>query len=217
MSGLMRAAVVAAAGIFLLAASSPPELYVASLDDAPTVLTASTDQSRFSFTLDGSGRIAQSEAVPQAGDFGTPAPAIINNGRTPGSLRALVDATVTSDLSNDERCLATAVYYEAKGEPLTGQLAVAQVILNRVKSGRFAQSICGVVYQPRQFSFANGARSVAPQNAQWQVAAAIAKVAIARNWQEVAPAALYFHADYVAPGWGKGRRIAQVGNHIFYR
>src|SRR3546814_6354866 len=74
------------------------------------------------------------------------------------SLKELVAATpVSTDLDSDLRCLATAVYFESKGEPLEGQLAVAQVILNRRESRRFADTICGVVHQPTQFSYSKTA------------------------------------------------------------
>lgn len=138
---------------------------------------------------------------------------------TGGSLRALVDASQvdTGNMDAEMKCLATAVYFESKGEPLEGQLAVAQVILNRVDSGRFASSICGVVHQPKQFSFAkNGA--VRTASADWRKAVAIAQIARDDRWQEIAPDALFFHANYVSPGWGQRRvKISQVGSHIFYR
>lgn len=134
----------------------------------------------------------------------------------PGTLRELVRsiaALPSTELSEDVRCLATAVYFESKGEPIEGQLAVAQVILNRVESGRFASSVCGVVRQPGQFTFAY--RSPA-SGTDWRVAQAVAVVAATRNWHEVAPDATYFHAKRVAPGWSGMKRVSAIGNHIFY-
>jgi len=114
----------------------------------------------------------------------------------------------------DTRCLARAVYFEARGEPLEGQLAVAQVILNRVATGRYASSVCGVIDQPRQFSFAH---ERAPRSGNdWRVAEAIARIAMANQWTAMAPRAVSFHADHVAPGWGL-QRVAQIGHHVFYR
>ncbi len=137
-----------------------------------------------------------------------------------GSLRELVTkitALPSIELDEEMRCLATAVYYESKGEPLEGQLAVAQVILNRVESGRFAPSICGVVYQRGQFSFTWDGRSDRPaESAMWRTAQAIAVVAATDNWREIVPNATHFHAARVAPGWGRLKRVAAVGNHVFY-
>ncbi len=120
-------------------------------------------------------------------------------------------------LNADMNCLATAVYFESKGEPLLGQLAVARVILNRASSGRFAPTVCGVVKQPSQFSFVRGGGLPAvASNAQWKRAVGIARVALDKLAKGPAADALYFHARRVAPNWGK-RQVAAVGNHIFYR
>jgi N-acetylmuramoyl-L-alanine amidase len=114
-------------------------------------------------------------------------------------------------------CLAKAVYFEAKGEPLHGQLAVAEVILNRAKSGRFASTLCGVVKQPSQFSFVRGGGFPAVvYPAMWRQAVGVAHVAMNKLWDGPAQGALYFHAKRVSPNWGK-QRVASVGNHVFYR
>lgn len=118
----------------------------------------------------------------------------------------------------DMECLAVAVYYEAKSEPLEGQLAVAQTVLNRVQSGRFPATACGVVLQPRQFSFVRrGVFPTPPRTSrQWQTAVAIAHIASERLWSGTVDDALFFHARYVNPGW-RLERIAVLGNHVFYR
>jgi len=138
-----------------------------------------------------------------------------------GSLRELVTAITalpSIDLDAEMRCLATAVYYESKGEPLDGQLAVAQVILNRVQSGRFASSVCGVVYQRGQFSFTWDKRPDRPNDSMmWRTAQAVAVIAATDNWRQVVPDATHFHASRVAPGWHGLQRVAAVGNHVFYR
>ena len=114
-------------------------------------------------------------------------------------------------------CLADAVYFESKGEPLSGQLAVAEVIINRTTSGRFPTTICSVVRQPGQFSFVRGGRIPdAPSGQQYRTATAIAKVALADVWDSPAAKALYFHARRVSPGWNRAR-VATIGNHIFFR
>jgi spore germination cell wall hydrolase CwlJ-like protein len=126
---------------------------------------------------------------------------------------AATEANVAA-VDSQVRCLATAIYFEARSEPVEGQLAVAQVIRNRTRSGRFPSSICGVVYQPSQFSFS---RRRSPENqAQWMRAVKIAAIAMADGWRQIVPDALYFHAARVSPGWSM-RRIARVGNNIFYR
>lgn len=144
----------------------------------------------------------------------TPKPAPV----TAESLAALVDATPRpADIDAELRCLAGAVYFESRGESLVGQLAVAHVVINRAKSGRFPASLCGVVHQKSQFSFVRGGRMPAVRNAaQWANAVAIAQIARDGSWKNNAPGALFFHARHVSPGWRK-TRIAQIDNHIFYR
>ncbi|KAA9017170.1 MULTISPECIES: cell wall hydrolase [Sphingobium] len=135
------------------------------------------------------------------------------------SLAALVDAQgAPEELDGDMKCLAGAVYFESKGESLEGQLAVARVIINRAKSGRFADSLCGVVYQPSQFSFVRGGGipPVRTESRSWREAVAIAQIAANDSWDSRAEGALFFHARRVSPGWGKAR-LASIDNHIFYR
>ncbi|OCC23986.1 hypothetical protein MB02_09250 [Croceicoccus estronivorus] len=135
------------------------------------------------------------------------------------SLADLVAATSDGKaLSKDMNCLAGAIYFESKGEPLEGQLAVGRVIVNRAASPRFPSSYCGVVYQRSQFSFVRGGRMPAINKASraWHRAKAIARIAAEGAWDSPAKGALFFHARYVSPGW-RLQRIAQVNNHIFYR
>jgi spore germination cell wall hydrolase CwlJ-like protein len=115
----------------------------------------------------------------------------------------------------DMECLARAVYYEARGEPLAGQAAVAHVILNRKKSGRFPTSVCGVVDQPGQFTFRTG-RPESRHPGQWARARQVAAQVAAGELANPVGGALFFHADHVSPGWRRPR-VAEIGNHIFYR
>lgn len=117
----------------------------------------------------------------------------------------------------DLHCLAGAIYYEAKGEPLHGQLGVAEVIINRAKSGRFASNVCSVVTQRGQFSFVRGGRipAIDQGRAAYRTALAVARVAVNKLWDSPASNALYFNARR-APAAGL-RRVASIGNHIFYR
>ncbi len=138
------------------------------------------------------------------------------DGRT---LAQLVADYAGSETTNEEtECLARAVYYESKGEPLTGQLTVAEVIINRAESGRFASTLCGVVRQRGQFSFVRGGVIPVPPRASrdWRTAVAIARIATRDLADGAAPRALFFHARRVNPGW-RLTRVATVGNHVFYR
>ena len=136
---------------------------------------------------------------------------------------ASLDAAVAAQdapaaVNGDLACLAGAIYFESKGEPLDGQLAVADVIINRTKSDRFPSTICGVVTQPGQFSFVHGGTlpKIDTGRKAYRTALAVAQVALARFWENPAPDALYFHARRVRPGWGM-TKVAAIGHHIFFR
>ena len=125
---------------------------------------------------------------------------------------------IPAEIDEETRCLAGAVYFESKGETLNGQLAVAKVVIARRDSGRFASSLCGVVYQPSQFSFVRGGRMPAIPTASqdWKEAVAIAQIAMKDSWDSPVEGALFFHARHVSPGW-RMQRLAAVDNHVFYR
>jgi spore germination cell wall hydrolase CwlJ-like protein len=121
----------------------------------------------------------------------------------------------------EQDCLASAVYFEARGESLEGQLAVAEVVLNRTQSGRYPSTICGVVTQPLQFSFVNATKSIpnAKRGSEaWRKSVAIARIAQDRTSDQVSDEVLWYHADYVSPSWGRRLdRETKIGLHIFYR
>ncbi|MCF8707245.1 cell wall hydrolase [Rhizorhapis sp. SPR117] len=125
---------------------------------------------------------------------------------------------VSGTLDSEMQCLASAVYFESKGEPLAGQLAVARVVINRSESSRFPDSLCGVIYQRSQFSFVRGGRmpAINTSSKAWHRAVAIAKIALDNSWTNEAKGALYFHARRVSPGWRRTKLVA-IDNHIFYR
>jgi N-acetylmuramoyl-L-alanine amidase len=136
------------------------------------------------------------------------------------SLTELVNAHAASSTRGAEHeCLANAVYFETRGEPLSGQLSVAEVVVNRARSGRFPKNLCGVVKQKGQFSFVRGGRlpSVPRSSAAWRKAVAIAHIALEDLADGAAPRALFFHAKKVRPAWRGLQRVASVGNHVFYR
>jgi len=136
-------------------------------------------------------------------------------------LYALVDKFATNAaLDQETNCLATAVYFEARGESLEGQLAVARVVMNRAASGRYPPDWCGVVKQPAQFSFVrHGEFPYVDTNCDaWRKAEAIAELAAANIVPSLSPDVLWYHADYVAPSWRRNlQEVQQIGAHIFYR
>ncbi|WP_345167845.1 cell wall hydrolase [Sphingomonas daechungensis] len=137
-----------------------------------------------------------------------------------GDLSSLVAQLRGPDAGSRElECLAVGIYFESKSEPLAGQLAVGEVIANRANSnGRFPSTYCGVLFQRGQFSFIRGRSlpTVARSNRQWQTAVAIAKIVDQDLKDSAAENALFFHAKRVSPGW-RLKRVASIGNHVFYR
>jgi len=131
-----------------------------------------------------------------------------------------------ADRAKQLDCLTRNIYWEAATEPFEGKVAVAQVTINRVESGRFAPDICGVVYQKNvvydrvicQFSwFCDGSSKIRPiYPAHWKEAEEVAKKVLLEGFR--LPSVkndLYFHADYVKPQWGKPQ-VGKIGRHIFY-
>ena len=138
-------------------------------------------------------------------------------------LDALVERfSAGAPLDEQAHCIAVAVYHEARGETLEGQLAVARVIMNRAASGKYPSSWCGTVKQPWQFSFVNPRTgdypSINEASASWKKALGVTRLAVANAVQTLPQDVLWYHADYVAPGWGKRlTRASKIGTHIFYR
>ncbi len=135
---------------------------------------------------------------------------------------ALVDP---KDNARQMRCLAEAIYFESRSEPEAGQAAVAQVVLNRVRSGIYPTTVCGVVYQDRnrpfacQFSFACEGKSLRIEEpGPWAVATRIAAAVVdGKSYNATVAEAVNYHAAYVAPFWvGYLKRVDRIGLHIFY-
>lgn len=130
-----------------------------------------------------------------------------------------------SDLEKERRCLTESIYFEARGESAVGQLAIAEVILNRVMSGRYPASICGVVFQGAksnqcQFSFAcNGDMKKPRDPVAWRKAQRLAHYVLAGKVRNtIVGSATYYHATYVNPYWAPRMvEVAKIGQHIFYR
>jgi spore germination cell wall hydrolase CwlJ-like protein len=128
-------------------------------------------------------------------------------------------------MADEKRCLAEAIYFEARSEGEDGRAAVAQVVLNRVKSGRYPGSVCGVVYQSRhhklacQFSFACEGKSLrVTEPKPWEEAERIARdVYEGKIYLAEVGASTHYHADYVRPYWArKLKKMDVIGRHVFY-
>jgi hypothetical protein len=136
-------------------------------------------------------------------------------------LYALVNRySAGAPLDAEATCLATAVYFEARGESPEGQLAVARVVMNRAASGRYPPSWCGTVKQHAQFSFVQRGRFPAVNTGcdAWRKAQAIARLAMSNAVPSLSSDVLWYHANYVAPSWGRRlTRAEKIGTHIFYR
>ena len=137
-------------------------------------------------------------------------------------LYALADRYGAAGAPLDEQanCLATAVYFEARGESPEGQLAVAKVVMNRAASGKYPASWCGTVKQHAQFSFVRHGQfpAINTGSTAWTRAQGIARLAMANVIPSVSNDVLWYHADYVAPSWGHRLSMVQkIGAHIFYR
>ncbi|WP_121115795.1 cell wall hydrolase [Croceibacterium ferulae] len=179
------------------------------------------------------GQVAAPVAVtpppPPAADIEAPAPRFIAEpviqqmpeqpeADTLAELVAVVPEE--ADLTDELKCLAQAIYWEARGEDLDGQLAVAQVIINRTENHRFPANYCGVVTQRSQFSFVRGGRipDVRTGTRAWHRAKAIARIAHDDLWDSEVGDALYFHARRVRPSWSHTKLArATIDSHIFYR
>lgn len=139
----------------------------------------------------------------------------------PASLERLISQTdVSSPLDAELECLAGAIYFESRGEPIAGQLAVAQVIINRAESPRFPATYCGVVKQPSQFSFVKRGHMPTPRksSAAWNRAKAIARIAHEGAWASAARDSLFFHATHVRPSWsGRKTALTTISSHVFYK
>ena len=134
-------------------------------------------------------------------------------------------AASVEDALRAEDCLTAAIYYEARSEPLDGQRAVAQVVLNRVRDRAFPRSVCGVVYQGSerstgcQFSFTCDGSMDRPRNPQaWERSRGVAAAALAGSVYAPVGSATHYHANYVLPWWASSLvRVGTIGSHLFYR
>ena len=115
-------------------------------------------------------------------------------------------------------CLALVIYFEARGEPVAGQIAVAEVVYNRMVDHRFPDTLCDVVYQRKQFSWTHDGKSDKPKDRQtYRKIYALAEK-IQRGDMFEGHGATHYHADYVVPYWKNHLTfVKKVGKHMFYR
>jgi hypothetical protein len=229
--GALAAAAMTFASLVGTPASAAPAhgtIAVTQVPMAPApvvVATAAAPQS--AAPSSGSAWIAQGTVLDpnaQPAAPATPAPAAPVGAIHADSLLQLIgDMPIPVDdteLAPDMKCLAQAVYFESRGEPIEGQLAVAEVVINRAKSDLYPDSYCDVIKQPAQFSFVRHGRIPDADEGSdaWQRAVAIAEIAQQNLWQSKAATAMYFHATYVNPSWAHQKvELAQIDTHIFYR
>jgi spore germination cell wall hydrolase CwlJ-like protein len=119
--------------------------------------------------------------------------------------------------AKDIECLAKNIYHESRGEPLHGQIAVALVTVNRVNSGLFHNTICGVVYAPSQFSWTLDKTKRVRDSKAWQTAQEISRAVLTQTIALPNFTATHFHTKQVKPRWAKTKmQVAVIGNHVFY-
>lgn len=187
----------------------------------------------------GKGRLSELAQGERTGAGPAGAPRVATRNVDPGSARALAGAAGKGSLTfaaldalpettggKDWECLAEAIYFESRGEPLSGQIAVAEVILNRVDSPAYPKTVCGVTRQgvgtagrACQFSYACDGRSDVMKSAEPRDRARkLATLMLAGRERTVTDGATHFHTTAVRPSWSrKLTRVAKVGQHIFYR
>lgn len=139
-----------------------------------------------------------------------------------------IEAARAQRRANDLQCLAENIYFEARGEPLKGQYAVAEVTLNRTRAQYFPHTICGVVHEKRwdssrkrfvaDFSWTQFGTLSPDDGPAWQRAMDVANSVYDDANDPIVPGALFYHSTTIRPGWARTRKaIATIGNHVFYR
>jgi N-acetylmuramoyl-L-alanine amidase len=211
-AGFSIAAVV---GVSLLMATAAAPQTVgegSSVIVTPAAVAADPEQAPppASLAISGAGKTdPQAGAVADASEPASPA--------QPLDVRVQTEGLNVASLDSELECMAKVVHHEAANQSLQGQLAVAQVILNRVRSPLFPKTICGVVNQPGQF-FQTRAYAAPVRSPRWRTSVAIARIAREADLPQVAPGALFYHASYVKPSWSKRRvKVGRIGENVFYR
>lgn len=135
----------------------------------------------------------------------------------PLSIGTLAPITPVEARLTDIECLARNIYHEARSEPLEGQIAVAQVTLNRVRSSKYPSTVCKVVYAPSQFSWTLDKTKRIRDKRAWAASLEVARAVLTQSVRLPDFRAHYYHTPKVRPSWAKNKQIvAVIGNHIFY-
>ncbi|VAX02315.1 hypothetical protein MNBD_GAMMA20-1854 [hydrothermal vent metagenome] len=144
-----------------------------------------------------------------------------------GAERALAETALSPEEAKELRCLALNIYFEARSEPINGQLAVAFVTINRVEDRRYPKTLCGVVWQKRQFSWTHDGKSDRPQEQRaWKQAQMVARFIFTkylalpekvRRIMDRTNGALHYYAPKLAdPYWAKAKVVTfAIGGHVF--
>ena len=189
-------------------------------------LVPHTDQGRLPLYTGPAPLPLQMEAATPVAEIVHPESLVVHSDGI--DLSPLLQQLAMQKILVEERCLAEAMYYEARGEGEAGQKAIAEVVFHRMKARGYPHSLCGVVYQGAgsghgcQFSFiCNGEMLQARNSAAWARAKRLAARIVlgAEQLENTTADAVSFHAVDVEPGWDDQRLIKtiQIGNHIFYR
>ena len=168
----------------------------------------------------------------QADDTSTDTAIVAPTAEYSTTTASYIDAAITAaqmqleTVSDEDRyCLQQNIYFEARNQSIAGQVAVAWVTLNRVEAQRYRDTICGVVWQNKQFSWTHDGKSDSPgtnvlEQRAWEDAGLVADVVLldwARRRASPIGQAIMYHADYVNPYWAASyTRVAQIESHIFY-
>ena len=204
-------------------ATDPGALAIARRHDPLATTDLDLRQQRVADLVDRLGQRSHNAAVPAA-EQRAASPLLLRASFIRPAAAAPFQLRGALDESRDVECLSQAVYYEARGETTSGQQAVAQVVLNRVRHPAFPKSVCAVVFQGArtsacQFSFAcDGASHHPIENAAWRRAEHVAAEALGGSVMSEVGNATHFHVAGLSTDWGPHlMKVAQIGSHIFYR
>lgn len=188
-------------------------------EDMASRLAAVLGDERAALAVVPDARMAQLTSLPPASERGIPtAPVVIYD-------TDFLDALPVASGDDQWQCLAEALYFEARGESVRGQFAVGEVILNRVDSASYPQSLCGVVNQGTgrkyacQFSYnCDGNANVIREQDAWERVGKIASILLDGTSRDLTGGATHFHTNAVSPSWSRSfTRTATIGAHLFYR
>jgi spore germination cell wall hydrolase CwlJ-like protein len=214
------------------------ELHLESIDGSTPTVAASLGQSSTTPSVAGTAAIASLTPAPALPAAAAPPPARSRIGKSvptetaprreadTGEKQIYTSLIAPENMAKEQRCLAEAVYFEARSESEQGRAAVAQVVLNRVKSGLYPNSVCGVVYQNSsrhlacQFTFTCEGKSLRiTEPGPWRDATRIAReVYDGTTYLPEVGASTHYHADYVRPYWArKLKKMDTIGRHVFYK